>query len=93
MNVKRKEYAEDEGPIDAACGCLVCRRYSRAYLRHLFVAGETLGATLNSVHNLAVLSGYDEPGSGGAGWYPPSPVLVKFRIHGDAHFVAVKSSW
>jgi queuine tRNA-ribosyltransferase len=53
MNIKRKEYAEDEGPIDAACGCLTCRRYSRAYLRHLFVAGETLGATLNSVHNLA----------------------------------------
>jgi queuine tRNA-ribosyltransferase len=53
MNIKRKEYAEDEGPIDAACECLVCRRYSRAYLRHLFVAGEALGATLNSVHNLA----------------------------------------
>ena len=52
MNVKRKEYAEDDGPIDAACGCLVCRKYSRAYLRHLFVAGEALGAMLNSVHNL-----------------------------------------
>jgi queuine tRNA-ribosyltransferase len=52
MNVKRKEYAEDDGPIDSACGCLVCRRYSRAYLRHLFVAGESLGALLNSVHNL-----------------------------------------
>jgi queuine tRNA-ribosyltransferase len=52
MNIKRKEYAEDKGPIDATCGCLVCRRYSRAYLRHLFVAGEALGATLNSVHNL-----------------------------------------
>jgi queuine tRNA-ribosyltransferase len=53
MNVKRKEYAEDAGPIDAECGCMVCRRYSRAYLRHLFVAGEALSATLNSVHNLA----------------------------------------
>ena len=53
MNIKRKEYAEDERPIDAACGCLVCRRYSRAYLRHLFVVGEALSATLNSVHNLA----------------------------------------
>src|ERR1700722_16829016 len=52
MNIKRKEYAEDAGPIDAACGCMVCRRYSRAYLRHLFVAGEALSATLNSVHNL-----------------------------------------
>ncbi len=52
MNIKRKEYAEDAGPIDAACGCMVCRRYSRAYLRHLFVAGEALGLTLNSMHNL-----------------------------------------
>jgi len=53
MNIKRKEYAEDQQPIDESCGCMVCRRYSRAYLRHLFVAGEALGATLNSVHNLA----------------------------------------
>jgi queuine tRNA-ribosyltransferase len=53
MNIKRKEYAEDERPIDASCGCMVCARYSRAYLRHLFVAGEALSATLNSVHNLA----------------------------------------
>jgi queuine tRNA-ribosyltransferase len=52
MNIKRKEYAEDEGPIDASCGCMVCARYSRAYLRHLFVAGEPLGLTLNSLHNL-----------------------------------------
>jgi queuine tRNA-ribosyltransferase len=53
MNIKRKEYAEDERPIDEACGCMVCRRYSRAYLRHLYVAGEALSLTLNSVHNLA----------------------------------------
>jgi queuine tRNA-ribosyltransferase len=52
MNIKRKEYADDAGPIDVDCGCMVCRRYSRAYLRHLFVAGEALGLTLNSVHNL-----------------------------------------
>ena len=52
MNIKRKENAEDMGPIDPECGCLVCRRYSRAYLRHLYVAGEALGATLNSIHNL-----------------------------------------
>ena len=52
MNIKRKEYAEDSGPIDPACGCIVCARYTRAYLRHLFVAGEPLGLTLNSVHNL-----------------------------------------
>jgi queuine tRNA-ribosyltransferase len=52
-NIKRKEYAEDQRPIDAECGCMVCRRYTRAYLRHLFVAGEALSATLNSIHNLA----------------------------------------
>ena len=52
MNIKRKEYAEDQGPIDATCGCMVCARYTRAYLRHLFVAGEPLGLTLNSIHNL-----------------------------------------
>lgn len=52
MNIKRVDYAEDARPIDEGCGCLVCRRYSRAYLRHLFVAGEPLGAMLNSVHNL-----------------------------------------
>ena len=52
MNIRRKEYAEDPRPIDAECRCMVCRRYSRAYLRHLYVSGEALSATLNSVHNL-----------------------------------------
>ncbi|MGA1982133.1 MAG: tRNA guanosine(34) transglycosylase Tgt [Acidobacteriaceae bacterium] len=52
MNIKRTEYAEDQRPIDPACSCPVCRRYTRAYLRHLFVAKEPLGATLNSIHNL-----------------------------------------
>jgi queuine tRNA-ribosyltransferase len=53
INIKKKQYAEDQGPIDATCGCMVCGRYSRAYLRHLFASGEPLAATLNSVHNLA----------------------------------------
>jgi queuine tRNA-ribosyltransferase len=53
MNIKRLEYAEDPNPIDPTCNCLVCRRYTRAYLRHLFVAKEPLAATLNSIHNLA----------------------------------------
>jgi queuine tRNA-ribosyltransferase len=53
MNIKRLEYAEDQRPIDPACGCMVCQRYTRAYLRHLFIAREPLGATLNSIHNLA----------------------------------------
>ena len=53
LNIKKKEYAEDQGPIDATCGCMVCQRYTRAYLRHLFASGEPLSAVLNSVHNIA----------------------------------------
>jgi len=53
MNIKRVEYAEDQRPIDPTCTCLVCRRYTRAYLRHLFVSKEPLGLTLNSIHNLS----------------------------------------
>jgi len=53
MNIKRLEYAEDGSPIDPTCTCMVCSRYTRAYLRHLFVAREPVGATLNSIHNLA----------------------------------------
>ena len=53
INIKKKEYAEDSGPIDATCGCAVCARYSRGYLRHLFASGEPLAGTLNSIHNLA----------------------------------------
>jgi len=53
MNIKKQEFAEDHGPIDEGCTCSTCRRYSRAYLRHLFASGEPLGATLNSIHNLS----------------------------------------
>jgi queuine tRNA-ribosyltransferase len=53
MNIKNKKYAEDQEPPDPTCGCMVCGRYSRAYLRHLARAGEPLGGTLNSIHNLA----------------------------------------
>ena len=53
LNIKKLEFAEDERPIDEGCGCMVCARYTRAYLRHLFASGEPLGATLNSIHNLA----------------------------------------
>ncbi|HKO19775.1 MAG TPA: tRNA guanosine(34) transglycosylase Tgt [Acidobacteriaceae bacterium] len=53
MNIKRVEYAEDQRPIDPTCTCLVCRRYTRAYLRHLFTSKEPLGLTLNSIHNLS----------------------------------------
>ena len=53
INIKAKRYAEDQEPLDPACDCPVCRRYTRAYLRHLMHSGEPLSAILNSVHNLA----------------------------------------
>jgi len=53
LNIKNKQFAEDQSPPDPACQCPVCRRYSRAYLRHLVQANEPLSATLNSIHNLA----------------------------------------
>jgi queuine tRNA-ribosyltransferase len=53
LNIKKVEFAEDQRPLDEGCGCMVCRRYTRAYLRHLFASGEPLGAELNSIHNLA----------------------------------------
>jgi queuine tRNA-ribosyltransferase len=57
MNIKNKKYAEDQWPPDPACDCMVCRRYSRAYLRHLMQCGEPLSGTLNSIHNLAYYLG------------------------------------
>ena len=53
LNIRNRQYAEDQNPPDPACGCPVCRRYTRAYLRHLFVAQESLSAVLNTIHNLA----------------------------------------
>ena len=52
INLKNEKYARDESPIDPACGCPVCRRYSRAYLRHLIKAEEALGLRLAVMHNL-----------------------------------------
>jgi len=57
LNIKNKRYAEDESPPDPACDCPVCRRYSRAYLRHLMQCGEALSGTLNTIHNLAYYLG------------------------------------
>jgi len=50
--IKNARYAEDQNPIDPQCTCSVCRRYSRAYLRHLFAAGEFTGAILATHHNV-----------------------------------------
>lgn len=53
LNIKNTRFMQDQGPLDPKCGCKVCSRYSRAYLRHLFVTGEPLAGALNTVHNLA----------------------------------------
>jgi len=50
--INNARYIEDQRPIDAKCKCSVCQRYSRAYLRHLFAAGEITAAILASHHNL-----------------------------------------
>ena len=50
--IKQARYKDDPAPLDPNCGCLTCRTYSRAYLRHLFQAGEMLFSTLGTIHNL-----------------------------------------
>jgi queuine tRNA-ribosyltransferase len=52
MSIKQAQYAEDERPIDETCACYTCRHYSRAYLRHLYLANEILSPRLNTIHNL-----------------------------------------
>ena len=52
INLKNKKYQLDESPIDPQCDCPVCRRYSKAYIRHLFVADEMLAMRLSVMHNL-----------------------------------------
>ena len=47
-SIKNAQYAEDRSPPDPDCGCYTCRHFSRAYLRHLFIAGEMTAATLNT---------------------------------------------
>ena len=53
ISIKQARYAQDEAPLDPRCGCRVCARYSRAYLRHLYAGNEVLAQVLNTVHNLA----------------------------------------
>jgi queuine tRNA-ribosyltransferase len=50
--IKNARYREDASPIDSECDCYTCQNYSRAYLRHLYVAGEILAMALNTIHNL-----------------------------------------
>jgi len=53
MRLRNARFAEDDGPIDPACSCTVCQRFSRAYIRHLFQSDEMLGPILVSLHNIA----------------------------------------
>ena len=53
VSIKQARYAQDAGPLDPKCGCRVCQRYSRAYLRHLYASNEVLAQVLNTVHNLS----------------------------------------
>ncbi len=53
VSIKQARYANDDGPLDPNCACRVCRRYSRAYLRHLYASNEVLAQVLNTIHNLS----------------------------------------
>jgi len=53
LNVKNARFATDQRPLDESCSCSVCRRHSRAYIRHLYLAGEMLASILLTHHNLA----------------------------------------
>ena len=53
VSIKQARYAQDASPLDSKCGCRVCQRYSRAYLRHLYASNEVLAQVLNTIHNLS----------------------------------------
>ena len=52
MRLRNAVHAKDQSPLDPECACVACQRYTRSYLRHLFVAGEMLGPILASLHNI-----------------------------------------
>jgi queuine tRNA-ribosyltransferase len=56
LNVRAARYARDDVPLEPGCDCSTCARFSRAYLRHLFKAGEALGAQLVTIHNLRFMA-------------------------------------
>jgi queuine tRNA-ribosyltransferase len=53
INIKNARYRTDDRPIDESCGCAACRRYTRAYIRHLYMSGEILASVLSSLHNVS----------------------------------------
>jgi queuine tRNA-ribosyltransferase len=52
VRIRNRRWERDYSPLDRECGCLACRRFSRAYLRHLYCRGEILGPVLGTIHNL-----------------------------------------
>lgn len=56
LSIKQERWAEDFSPVDSECDCMVCRTYSKAYLRHLFKSQEILSSILASYHNLYFLN-------------------------------------
>ena len=52
VHIKNEAYTRDASPVDPACDCYTCRRFSRAYLRHLYLSNEILGHRLNTIHNI-----------------------------------------
>src|SRR5207245_9779695 len=55
INLRNRRFIDDAGPLDEGCDCYTCARFSRAYLRHLFMAGEIIGPRLASIHNPRML--------------------------------------
>jgi queuine tRNA-ribosyltransferase len=53
LSIKNARFADDEAPLDSNCSCYTCTNFSRAYLRHLFMAREMSAATLHTIHNLS----------------------------------------
>jgi len=56
LDITKKEYAEDEKPLDGQCQCYTCRNYTRAYIHHLFHVRELLGYRLTTIHNIAFIN-------------------------------------
>jgi queuine tRNA-ribosyltransferase len=50
--IKNARWRENDNPVDETCDCYTCKNYSRAYLRHLYIAGEILAMVLNTIHNV-----------------------------------------
>jgi queuine tRNA-ribosyltransferase len=57
VKIKNSRHRTSSEPLDPDCNCYTCRTFTRAYLHHLFRAGEMLGSTLNSIHNLSYTVG------------------------------------